>query len=308
MSTIVDSISLCNFFNYYGDYEQNVYEFNPGLNVIIADNGNGKSKLFSTFSGILKDEVIDSDKDKDKMVDVNKFIIMMISDKIKDETPVNSDVICGVRIKYSDEDHEYEVEKSAWARRTKAGSPTDSRNWDFGLNDVRVTKKEKFSLDFKPIIGPKEQKSVIDRLIRPEFLKYALFQGEEVDNILNFNDRASLKTALDALTNIKKIEKLITTTENLAERAEKDLSNEKKRITKSVDVFNKKAAELKDLKDKLEKRKGELSRYKDELAKARIELDNLINVLLNAEKREKLRTEKYLFQQEFNRIDYYFYF
>jgi energy-coupling factor transporter ATP-binding protein EcfA2 len=196
MSTIINNLSLCNFFNYYGGYENNFYEFNPGLNVIIADNGNGKSKLFSAFSWILKDEVIDSDKDKDKMVKVEKFIIMMISDKAKNETPVNSDVNCGVRINYSDETFEYEVEKSAWARRLKGGSPTDSDNWVFGLNDTKVSKKDKYLLDFRPVADDTEKKGIIERLIRPHFLKYALFQGEEVDNILNFNDQHSLKSAL----------------------------------------------------------------------------------------------------------------
>ena len=62
MSTIINSISLCNFYNYYGGYDHNTYEFNSGLNVIVADNGSGKSKLFNGFLWTLKDQVIDSDE------------------------------------------------------------------------------------------------------------------------------------------------------------------------------------------------------------------------------------------------------
>lgn len=303
MSTIINNLSLCNFFNYYGGYESNFYEFNPGLNVIVADNNNGKSKLFSAFSWILKNEVIDSDREKDKMVPVNNFIIRMISDKAKDETFINGDVYCGVKINYSDETFEYEVEKSAWARRIADGSATDAQNWVFGLNDTKVSKKDKYLLDFRPVTDELEKNNIVERLIRKPFLKYALFQGEEVDNILNFNDQRSLKSALDALTNISKIEKLIEKATYLAKRADKDLTDEKKKEVKQVDLFNRKVAELNDLKIKLDRKKAELSRYKDELAKAKAELDGLFNSLLNAETREQLRAEKFVFQQELDRID-----
>lgn len=43
-----------NFFNFYADYEQDYYAFNPVLNLIIADYGKGKSEPFSAFSWILK--------------------------------------------------------------------------------------------------------------------------------------------------------------------------------------------------------------------------------------------------------------
>ena len=56
MSTVIRSISFKNFYNYSGDYKNNTYEFSEGINVVNADNGMGKSKLFNGFFFILRDK------------------------------------------------------------------------------------------------------------------------------------------------------------------------------------------------------------------------------------------------------------
>ena len=42
MGTFIKSISLQNFYNYYGSYEDNTYTFKEGINIINADNNIGK--------------------------------------------------------------------------------------------------------------------------------------------------------------------------------------------------------------------------------------------------------------------------
>ena len=303
MATIINALYIQNFFNFYGDYDQNYYEFNPGLNVIIADNGNGKSKLFSAFSWILKDEVIDSDKETNKIVKVKTIMAKMISDKAKNETLLNSDVKCGVRITYSDDQYEYEVEKSLWGRRMKEGSPTDQDNWHCDINEVRVSKKDKMLLDFRPVNDVSEKQSIINKLIRPQFLQYALLQGEEVDNILNFNDKNSLKAAVDVLTNIKNVERLIDLARYLADKGDSELTDAKKQLTRNVNEFNSKVRERTDLKSKIERRQVELEKYTEDLVKAKAERDNLISLLLNAQQREELRSERGSMKRELERTN-----
>lgn len=292
MATIINALYLQNFFNFYGDYDQNYYEFNSGLNVVIADNGNGKSKLFSAFSWILKDEVIDSDKETNKIVKVKTIMAKMISDKAKKDTLLNSDVKCGVKINYSDDLFEYEVEKSLWGRRIKEGSPTDQDNWVCDVNDVRVSKKDKMLLDFRPVNDVSEKQAIIHKLIRPQFLQYALLQGEEVDNILNFGDRHSLKAAVDVLTNIKNVDRLIDLARYLADKGESELTDAKKQTTRDINDFNTKVSERDNLKSKIERRSSELDQYTQDLVKAKAERDNLISLLLNAQEREELRSER----------------
>ena len=49
MATIIKSVSFENFYNYYGDFIQNEYEFTTGINIVNADNNMGKSKFYNGF-------------------------------------------------------------------------------------------------------------------------------------------------------------------------------------------------------------------------------------------------------------------
>ena len=49
MASIINSISFKNFFNYYGELKDNQYDLEEGVNIIVADNGGGKSKFFNAF-------------------------------------------------------------------------------------------------------------------------------------------------------------------------------------------------------------------------------------------------------------------
>ena len=54
---ILQSIELNNFMCYSG---YNKFEFTEGINVIIGDNGYGKSKLFDAFYWVMYNECFDT--------------------------------------------------------------------------------------------------------------------------------------------------------------------------------------------------------------------------------------------------------
>ena len=58
MSVIINQIELKNWFNYKGDYQDNIIKFSDGLNIIVGDNNSGKTKLHNAIRWILKNEVI----------------------------------------------------------------------------------------------------------------------------------------------------------------------------------------------------------------------------------------------------------
>lgn len=301
MATVIDSISFCNFYNYYGDFDRNVYEFNPGLNVVVADNGAGKSKLFSGFSWILMDKVFDSDR-KTSM-DVKDSMVKMISDKAKDETGVGEEVKCGVQIVFSDGQFEYKVQKGIWGRRLNKGSATDENNWTCNFDEVEVSKKDKLLLDFKLIYDQEEKKKIIEKLIAPKFRKYALLQGEEVDHILDFNNKQSLKTAIDTLSSISRIEKLIEIAEYLADKGEKDLTKMQKQHAKDQSSFDSLIEERDLLQTRLERKKADLRKYQEELTKAKEEKDRLIGLISNAQARQEIRDQETGVESTLKRIN-----
>lgn len=106
MASIINSIAFKNFYNFYGDYSDNRYDFKEGLNIINADNGMGKSKMFNGFLWILQDMVYDSDTRRKETV-VNAAM-KMLSEKAK----LESSSECGVQIVFSDESDQYTITKS----------------------------------------------------------------------------------------------------------------------------------------------------------------------------------------------------
>lgn len=296
MATIINSISLCNFYNYYGDYDRNTYEFNSGLNVIVADNGAGKSKLFNGFLWILREQVIDSDEtDKNRKVvnidNTDPYLVNIISDKKKNEVDLEEEIKCGVRLNFTDDEYDYEIEKSLYAYKVHKGSITDPNNWEYGLNETIVAKKSKLLLDSNVVLDQTEKRQIIAKIILPKFWKYALLQGEEVDDILDFNNKKSLKDAIDTLSNINKVEILTELSEYLLTKANSDLTRERKKTTRNAVEFDNLIKRKDELKKQLVRDEKALARANENLAKAKEERDKLFNFIRNAEKRQQVRHE-----------------
>lgn len=93
MGTIIKSIAFKNFYNYYGGFEDNTYEFTEGINIINADNNLGKSKFYNGFLWVLKDEVYDSDEKR--IMGVKDSYTRMLSKKASKE---GNSAVMGVRI------------------------------------------------------------------------------------------------------------------------------------------------------------------------------------------------------------------
>lgn len=83
MGTIIKSVAFENFYNYYGSYEANEYQFKAGINIVNADNNMGKSKFYNGFMWMLRDQVYDSDIKA--FVDANESLVKIASGKAKAE-------------------------------------------------------------------------------------------------------------------------------------------------------------------------------------------------------------------------------
>ena len=107
MASIIKSIAFKNFYNFFGEYEDNCFVFKEGLNIINADNGMGKSKMYNGFLWIIKDFVYDSDERSFEAVE--QAAVKMASEKAKAGTDV---VDFGVRLVFEDEINQYTITKS----------------------------------------------------------------------------------------------------------------------------------------------------------------------------------------------------
>lgn len=289
MASIINNISFKNFFNYYGEYADNTYELKDGVNIIVADNGAGKSKFFNAFLWLFNDQILDSDDKVPK--NVKDVFVKIISDKAKNECSIQDQIECGIQIEYTHGSrYKYQIIKSFTATKLDK-SISDDTSWMFNLNDVEINRSELVIHRYKPIFDEDEKRKIIDKLIMPAFRKYSFLQGEEVDEIIDFTQKSSIEEAVQNLTDIKQYERLVEITSDFKERAEKDLKKQNKASDDQAQRLEE-AMESKDstqlaLNNELKK----LKEYENTYELAEREKNELDKIYANAEKRKELDDE-----------------
>ncbi|SKB40719.1 hypothetical protein SAMN05660841_00346 [Sphingobacterium nematocida] len=286
MAAIVNSISFNNFFNYYGEFEENRYELKEGVNIIIADNGAGKSKFFNAFLWLFGDQFLDSD-DK-TLKSIKSAFVKIISDKAKFETPVQGKLTCGVQVEYTQADRlKFQITKSFTAVKLNENF-TNINSWQFTLNDLEVNRTDLVLPKYKPVYDEDEKLRIIDALILPAFRKYSFFQGEEVDNIIDFSEKESIEEAVKNLTDISKYESLEKLVQYVNGKAYDDLKDQ----TKSNDSQSKRLNDAIEEKERIEtllkQEEDKLHELEETFSRAEKEKNELDKIYANADKRREL--------------------
>lgn len=288
MASIINKISFKNFFNYYGEFDDpnTTYELEDGLNIIVADNGAGKSKFFNAFLWLFNDQVLDSD---DKVIkNVKDVCIKILSDKAKNETSINDSVECGIRIEYSSGSRKkYQITKSFRATRL-AEAITKEASWSFMMNTTEVNSTELVLPRFKPVYDEEDKRSIIERLISPAFRKYSFLQGEEVDQIIDFGKKESIEEAVQNLTDIKKYEQLVKLTEEFKGKAVKDFNSQTSANAAISTRLDEAIEEKEIIAQRLTNENQRLSEFKKMYQDAEDEYSKLDKMFANAKKRDAL--------------------
>lgn len=285
MASIINSISFKNFFNYYGEYEDTRYDFLEGVNIVVADNGAGKSKFFNAFLWLFYDQVLDSDDKKKK--NVKDFAVKIISDKAKNETSIGDQVQTGIKIEYSTGRYKYQITKSFTATRISE-KITDFDSWQITIDDMEVDKTDHILPKYKPVYDAEEKQKIISQLILPTLRQYSFFQGEEVDKMIDFSKKSSIEDAVRTLTNISKYEDIADIVEYIAEKAEKDLNKQTKSTSDHNDRLETALETKKKLQEELTQETEKLSEFNALYEAAEQEKNDLEQNFANAEKRKEL--------------------
>jgi DNA sulfur modification protein DndD len=286
MASIINSISFKNFFNYFGEYEENTYDLQEGVNIIVADNGAGKSKFFNAFLWLFNDQILDSDNKKP--TNVKDVFVKILSDKAKFETPVNGTVQCGIQIEYTSGSRiKYKIVKSFIGTKHNEDF-TNSNSWQFVFNDLEVYETDLVLTKFKPVYDEDKKKKIIDMLILPAFRKYSFLQGEEVDQIIDFGQKESIEEAVKNLTDINKYESLVEFTKYINEKASEDLRAHIRTNDAQTNRLQEAIAQKEKYEQFLQQEESKLIEWETTFVSAEKEKNELDKLYANAEKRKEL--------------------
>ncbi|HTE23649.1 AAA family ATPase [Flavitalea sp.] len=279
---IIDKIDLENFMCYSGKTSM---LFKEGINVIVGDNGYGKSKLYDAFYWVLYDQVFESNKKE--FIKTGLYKENLISDKTRYETPVGK-ITAKVAITFRDLDNDKVI---IIERRYSANNDNGTTIGDNG-SELSIMKKDLSYLTAR-LISDEEEKQRILRTILPfEIKDYLWFQGEQVESIIDFNKQDSLTKAINALSSIARYDEL----KSIAVTAAKSANNEYDRDVKRLSKDSGKSEQLSATKVKQEAKivgqQAELNEVNENLSRAEARCEELLNKIEDAQRVNELQQEK----------------
>ena len=195
----IQKIIIENFQPYYGD--DNILEFGDGLNLVLGEGGKGKSKLFNAFYWVLFGRIYITEIG---WVDTNSLPLNIknirlqrhefINEKALSEAKPGDTVRCSVHLDLLDDaGNLYEIERSITAKRKQEEDWKYASAWDVSPNSVKIM--------YDTITGTKTAiddmaESKIEELFPTEIKKYIWFQGETLDELIDFSDTDNLRNAV----------------------------------------------------------------------------------------------------------------
>ena len=278
MGTIIKSVAFENFYNYYGNYEANEYQFKAGINIVNADNNMGKSKFYNGFMWMLRDQVYDSDIKA--FVDANESLVKMASGKAKAEDHLFK---VGFRVIFTNGDVEYTVEKYS-------NFSTSDGELLHTPSMMSVFKKEN-NADI-PVLDKDEQMDIINKVFIPLSIRnYALLQGESMDRLVDLSSKKALSDTIDTLAGISILKGICDTSCKMAKMADSLYQTKDSENSKNDTAKQREKAKRTAFIQNIEKLKEEIEAAKDEFNAAKRKKEELDAYISNSTKRIEIRSK-----------------
>lgn len=304
---IIDSIAIENFQCYSGMFEQNKFEFRKGLNVIIGDNGSGKSKLYDAFFWVLYDKIFDSATRQ--LIHTSSVGINLISDRAKSKANIGDRITAKVQLKLSEYKSnssypdEYILERSFSIQKIKSTDDyNEPENWKVSINSIATVEKKDI-INFKPLAGADAFQKIVQKLIPTDMSQYLWFQGEQVDSLIDFKNENSLTQAINILSDINYYDSIIDIAEKVFKQAESAYKSELKEKSKNEDLSKTLTIRQEQLEKLIIKEKADLIIINENLEYADEVKDELLGKIKDAQELEKIKAELKSNRERINRID-----
>lgn len=267
---IIESIEIKNFMCYAGE---NQFEFKEGMNVIIGDNGYGKSKLYDAFYWAMYDQCFDTNEKEWKRTSLIGRAI--ISDKALFESQ-DGIIEASVQLTFRDVERaeQFTVTRRLSAQKTEGEVITDTQS------EEEITHRRVIGKTGKVVTNPDEIDRIKKRILPENIRPYMWFQGEQVESIIDFGESDSLTRAINVLSNISRFDDI----QEVAEAWYKSAQDQYHRKMKAL-------SSDKSQTDQLELERARVMKRVEELEKDVLEVRNNLGTAEES-------TEKLMNQQE----------
>ena len=188
----INNIKVENFQSYF---QQSTFEFTDGVNLILGENGGGKSSLFNAFYWVLFDKVYQTDIGWGD-IDVRFF-------NARTQQLLKNNEIGKLSVSLT-------IDAPEYPRNNDSSTVlyTFYRELSFKKtnNNVQLLKTEDLSISFKNEFGETirisdlEIDKCIEFLLPDAIRRYIWFQGETISDLIDFNNSKTLNNAIDKIS------------------------------------------------------------------------------------------------------------
>lgn len=249
---VLTSIELNNFMCYSGT--GNRFDFKEGINVIIGDNGYGKSKLYDGFYWVMFDQCFDTTiKDFRPTSKLKKSIISDKAISEIEEGKITTSVI--LTFHNPEKDNVFILERRYSIKKDGEKIIEDEKSEEL------ICQKDLSYMNAKIVEDPYEIERIKSYILPSNVKPYMWFQGEQVESIIDFNKSETLTDAINVLSNISRFDNIIKVADALEASSAKEYDKKRRDLSKDTS----RSENLSIYKDKLEQKIKDLEKEEMQL-------------------------------------------
>lgn len=234
---IIKKIQIENYLCYF---DTKTFELSDGLNIILGENGEGKTKFFEAVDWLFNGE--------------NRELDMLVSAKKLNETEIGDNFRVIVSMTVEQYGEKKIITKSFIAKKESENNCSTS---SFMLEGI----EENISGERTQVDG----KTLLNRIFPFEIRKYSLFKGEAELNI--FESESALTNLINLFSDAKHYEKYSEKGAFLREKAERAVEDSAKSDRKNEALYKKLESEINQLLREKEKYAVHLNSTDEEIQK-----------------------------------------
>lgn len=255
---IIRKIQIDNYLCYY---DTNTFELSEGLNIILGENGEGKTKFFESIDWLFNGE--------------NRELDMLVSAKKLNETEIGESFRVRVSMTVEQYGEKSIITKSFLAKKEKANECSTSSFMIEGISEN--SSGERTQVDGQ---------TLLDRIFPFQIRKYSMFKGEAELNI--FESDSALANLINLFSEAKHYDKYSEKGAFLREKAEKAVEDSSKLDKKNEALYRRLEGEILQLEREKEKYKVHLTVTEDEIKNIEENLQDAESHVSNADALETL--------------------